>query len=100
MAEAKNPYVHLETMEEAKNPNGEFNQAWGAKRKSVDSSDNSKSILEKFCNANSTRGSLKESARPSRILQYPDTVRASALMRLNRRIPNGTYGGVGGRLLN
>ena len=39
----------------------------------------------------------ERSARTGRILQYPRPVRVCALMRLNRRVPNGTHGGVRGR---
>ena len=40
---------------------------------------------------------LKRKTRTGGILQYPRLVRACALMRLNRRVPNGTHGGVRGR---
>ena len=47
---------------------------------------------------NAEHGYLKQKTRTSGILQYPRQVRVSAPnLRLNRRIPNGTYGGVGGR---
>ena len=36
--------------------------------------------------------------RRYRIRKHPRTVRVCAFMRLNRRVPNGTYGGVRGRL--
>ena len=45
----------------------------------------------------------RRKARIGRILRFPGAIRATsqtARMRLNRCIPNGTYGGVRGRLLN
>ena len=44
-----------------------------------------------------TKGNLERKTRTGRILQYPRPVRVCALMRLNRRVPNGTHGGVRGR---
>ena len=59
-----------------------------------------KSLLEMLETRMCERGHLQQKTRTSRILQYPGPVRVSALMRLNRRVPNGTHGGVGGRSLN
>ncbi len=44
-----------------------------------------------------TAGNLERKTRTGRILQHPLPVRVCALMRLNRRVPNGTHGGVRGR---
>ena len=92
--------VYLETMEEAQNQSRELDKAGSAERKGMDSCKNSKGILAMCCDADCTGRSLKRNTRPCWILQYPDTVRASALMRLNRRVPNGTHGGVRGQLIN
>ena len=45
-----------------------------------------------------TRLQIKDSHRPDTTASW--TVRVPALMRLNRRVPNGTHGGVRGRSLN
>ena len=45
-------------------------------------------------------GDYEQETRTSRIFQLIRQVRVYALMRLNRRVPNGTHGGVGGRSLN
>lgn len=47
-----------------------------------------------------TKGNLERKTRTGRILQYPRPVRVCALMRLNRRVPIGTHGGVRGYLLS
>ena len=39
----------------------------------------------------------KRRTRTGRILQHPRPIRVLALMRLNRRVPVGTHGGVRGR---
>ena len=57
----------------------------------------SKSLLECSRKSNPEMLYYKRETRTSRILQYIRQVRVPALMRLNRRIGNPTYGGVRGR---
>lgn len=46
-------------------------------------------------------GNLKQKTRTGGMLQHPGPVRVSTLMRLNRRVSNGTHGGeVGGYSIN
>ncbi len=68
MAEKEISLLYLEAVEETKDQNREFDKAWRAQRKSMDSGKNSKSVLAMCGNADRTRRSLKRSARPCWIL--------------------------------
>ena len=87
-------------MEEAQTQSRELDKAGSAERKGMDSDKNAEGILAMCRDADCTGRTIKKILARVWKLQDPDTVRASAPMRLNRRVPNGTQGGVSGRLLN
>ena len=94
------PYVHLETMEETQEESRKPGEIGNTGMASKGGKQLSESLLAHGEERPCPKGDLKRKTRTGGILQHPGPVRVSALMRLNRRIPNGTYGGVGGRLFN
>ena len=103
MATAQNPHVHLETVEEAENQGAEPEETGHPSVAGLPVGEYSPRLLEGSREWNSLPLYYKRKARTGRVLQFSGTVRANsktALMRLNRRVPNGTHGGVRGRLLN
>ena len=87
-------------MEEAQEEGRKPNEIGNTGMASMGGEQLSKSLLAHGEERSCTKGDNKRKTRTGRIRQHPGPVRVSALMRLNRRIPNGTYGGVGGRLFN
>ena len=100
LAAPENPDVHLETMEEAKNESRKPKEAGLAGMASLRGGVLPEGLLEQCETCQRTNGDYEQETRTSRILQSIRQVRVPALMRLNRRVPNGTHGGVGGRSLN
>ena len=92
--------LYLETMEETQEESRKPNEIGNTGMAGMGGKQLSESLLAHGEERSCAKGDLKRKTRTGRILQHPGPVRVCALMRLNRRIPNGTYGGVGGRLLN
>ena len=89
--------VYLETMEAAEDESKESDEARTPGMACLRSCLFPKIILEKRRTRKCADGYIQQKTRTGRILQYPGPVRVSALMRSNRRVPNGTHGGVRGR---
>ena len=97
MVAAQIPHVHLEAMEEAPNEGSQLKEAGNSSGQGIPVgqlpigllANRRKSSFRMFHNQRKTRS--------SRIFQYPQLLRVLALMRLNRRVPVGTHGGVRGR---
>ena len=103
MAAAQNPHVSLETVEEAENQGAELKETGHPSVAGLPMGEYSPGLLESSWKRSPQPLYYKRKARTSRVLRLPGTVRANskpALIRLNRRVPNGTHGGVRGRLLN
>ncbi len=98
MAAKKMPLLYLEAVEEPQNESEESNKAGNSRVGGLQVWKLPKGLLAIVRNDNSQPGYIKRKTRTSGILQHPGPVRVCALMRLNRRIPNGMYGGVRGRL--
>ena len=96
MAAPQDPLLHMEAVEALANKKEGTNATWIGRVESLRNGVLAQSLLA--YGEITERSYLKQKTRTSRILQYPRQVRVSASnLRLNRRIPNGTYGGVGGR---
>ena len=92
------PNVYMEAMEEPKDQSQKLDEIGTSGMASVRSGVLRESLLESSTPSKCPMGNLKQKTRTGGILQYPRPIRVFALMRLNRRAPNGTLGGVGGRL--
>ena len=96
MASPQIPLLHLEAVETDIHEKEGIGATRYDRMASVGDGEIQKVLLADVENAEC--GYLKQKTRTSGIPQYPRQVRVCAPnLRLNRRIPNGTYGGVGGR---
>ena len=103
MASAQNPHVHLEAMEEAENQGAKPTEVRHPCVAGQPMGEYPLGLLESSWKWNSQPLYYQRKARTGRVLRLSGAVRANskpALMRLNRRVPNGMHGGVRGRLLN
>ncbi len=103
MAAKADAHVHLERVEEAENEGAEPAEAGNTGVAGVPMGKHPTGVLAHRRKRGIASLYYKRKARKGRVLRLPCTVRAStsvALKRLNRRIPNGMYGGVEGRLSN
>ena len=100
MAEKEVPLLHLEAVEAAPNKSEEPDEAGNAPVAGLQERELTEGILGGSRKRYSHAHHHKQKTRSSRIFQYRELLRVSALMRLNRRVPNGTHGGVRGRLGN
>ena len=98
MAAAQNPHVHLEAMEEALNEGSQLKEAWNPGGQGVPVGQFPIGLLANCRKPSFRMFHYKRKTRDSRIFWYPQLLRVLALMRLNRRVPVGTHGGVRGRL--
>ena len=98
MAAAQNPHVHLEAMEEALNEGSQLKEAGNPGGQSVPVGQFPIGLLANRGKSSFRMFHYKRKTRDSRIFWYPQLLRVLALMRLNRRVPIGTHGGVRGRL--
>ena len=89
--------LHLETMEETQNESKEPHAVGDTGVAGTGGELLPESLLAHGEEWSCTKGTLKRKTRTGGILQYPRPVRVCALMRLNRRVPNGMHGGVRGR---
>ena len=87
----------LKTMEETQDESKEPHAIGDTRVVGVGCKQLPESLLAHGEERSCTKGNLERKTRTGRILQYPRPVRVCALMRLNRRVPNGTHGGVRGR---
>ena len=96
VAEAKIPGIHLEAMEGAFSKDTQPHETGHTETLCLQMGI-CESLLECSWKPNSAKLYYKRETRTSRILQSIRQVRVPALMRLNRRIGNPSYGGVRGR---
>ena len=100
MAEEKISLLYLETVEASQNKSEEPCEVGNAEMAGIQERKLSEGILGNCRKRYSENDCYKRKTRTGRILQHPRPIRVLALMRLNRRVPNGTHGGVRGRLGN
>ena len=98
MAAAQVPNVHLEAVEEAPNEGSQFKEAGNPGGQGVPVGELPIELLANRRKPSFSMFHYQRKTRNSRIFWYPQLLRGLALMRLNRRVPIGTYGGVRGRL--
>ena len=100
MAEEKISLLYLETVEASQNKSEEPCEVGNAEMAGIQERKLSEGILGNCRKRYAHKDHYKRKTRTGRILQHPRPIRVLALMRLNRRVPNGTHGGVRGRLGN
>lgn len=97
MAAAQVPNVHLEAVEEAPNEGSQFKEAGNPGGQGIPVGEFPIGLLANCRKPSFRMFHYKRKTRDSRIFWYPQLLRVLALMRLNRRVPVGTHGGVRGR---
>ena len=98
MVAAQVSHVHLEAMEEAPNEGSQLKEAGNPGGQGVPVGQFPIGLLANCRKPSFSMFHYKRKTRDSRIFWYPQLLRVLALMRLNRRVPVGTHGGVRGRL--
>ena len=99
MAAPENPDVHLETMETTPNESPKPDKARYAAVDGTPERLLAERLLGGCRKRHSPTYDNERETRSSRIFLYLGLLRVPALIRLNRRVPNGTHGGVRGRRL-
>ena len=94
----KNTDVYLEAMEEAPNEGSQLKEAGNSSGQGIPVGEFPIGLLANCRKPSFSMFHYKRKTRDSRIFWYPQLLRVLALMRLNRRVPVGTHGGVRGRL--
>ena len=100
VAAAQIPNVHLEAVEETPNQGGKPPKAGNTSRQGLPMGQHPTGLLENSRKPYTCVFHYKRKTRNSGIFRYPELLRVLALMRLNRRVPVGTHGGVRGRLFD
>ena len=98
MAAAQVSHVYLEAMEEAPNEGSQLKEAGNSSGQGIPVGEFPIGLLANCRKPSFSMFHYKRKTRDSRIFWYPQLLRVLALMRLNRRVPIGTHGGVRGRL--
>ena len=99
MAEKEIPLLHLEAVEAAPDESEEPDEAGNDPVEGLQKRELAEGVLDGSRKRYSHAHHYKQKTHSSRIFQYRGQLRVSALMRLNRRVPNGMHGGVRGRPL-
>jgi len=96
MAEKANQANHLETVETSQNQKERTDSPRNRKAKSLRVVKHKERLLENLQKLCPAPYANRQGARKARLRQHSLAIQANTLKLLNRRIPNGTYGGVRG----